>query len=194
MRKAEIQRTTGETDIRLVLDVDGTGECRMETGVPFLEHMLALTAKFSGFDLAVSAQGDLDVDNHHTVEDIGICLGEALVEALGDKAGINRFGHSFVPMDDALALVAVDLSGRGYLAFEGELPAERLGTFETELVPEFLRALAVNGRFNLHVRIMAGRNTHHMVEAVFKALGRALGDAVAVRPGKGIPSTKGVIN
>lgn len=194
MRKAEIQRTTGETDIRLVLDVDGIGECRTETGVPFLEHMLALTAKFSGFDLAVSARGDLEVDNHHTVEDIGICLGEALVEALGDKTGINRFGHSFVPMDDALVLVAVDLSGRGYLAFDGELPAERLGTFETELVPEFLRALAINGRFNLHVRILAGRNTHHMVEAVFKALGRALGDAVAVRPGKGIPSTKGVIN
>lgn len=194
MRRAEIRRATGETDVRLVLEVDGTGECRADTGVPFLEHMLILLAKFSGFDLGITAQGDLEVDNHHTVEDIGICLGEALVEALGNKEGINRFGDAIMPMDDALVLVAVDLSGRGYLSFEGELPTQRLGTFETELVPEFLRALAINGRFNLHVRIMAGRNTHHMVEAVFKALGRVLGEAAAVKPGRGIPSTKGVIN
>lgn len=194
MRKAEIQRTTGETEVRLVLDVDGTGECRADTGVPFLEHMLTLFAKFSGFDLGITARGDLEVDNHHTVEDIGICLGEALVAALGDKAGINRFGHAVVPMDEALVLVAADLSGRGYFAFQGELPTERLGTFETEMAPEFLRALAMNGRFNLHVRILAGQNTHHMLEAVFKALGRVLGEATAVNPGQGIPSTKGVIN
>jgi imidazoleglycerol-phosphate dehydratase len=156
--------------------------------------MLTLMAKFSGFDLTVDAQGDLDVDAHHTVEDIGICLGETLVRALGNKEDIRRFGHALIPMDESLVLVAVDLSGRGYLAFDGQLPMERLGNFETELVPEFLQALAMNGRFNLHVRVLAGRNTHHIIEAIFKGLGRALGDAVALNQGKGIPSTKGVIN
>ncbi|MDZ4043305.1 MAG: imidazoleglycerol-phosphate dehydratase HisB [Eubacteriales bacterium] len=194
MRKAEIQRRTGETDVRLALTVDGTGGCRLDTGVAFLEHMLTLMAKFSGFDLTVDAQGDLDVDAHHTVEDIGICLGETLVRALGNKEDIRRFGHALIPMDESLVLVAVDLSGRGYLAFDGQLPMERLGNFETELVPEFLQALAMNGRFNLHVRVLAGRNTHHIIEAIFKGLGRALGDAVALNQGKGIPSTKGVIN
>ncbi|MDA8097877.1 MAG: imidazoleglycerol-phosphate dehydratase HisB [Desulforudis sp.] len=194
MRKAEIQRQTGETDIRLTLDVDGTGGCRLDTGVPFMEHMLTLMAKFSGFDLTLDAQGDLQVDAHHTVEDIGICLGEALVRALGTKEDIRRFGHALIPMDEALVLVAIDLSGRGFMVFDGQLRTERLGGFETELVPEFLQALAMNGRFNLHVRVLAGRNTHHIIEAVFKGLGRALGDAVAVNQGKGIPSTKGVIN
>lgn len=194
MRQSEVARRTGETDITVTLAVDGAGECEADIGVPFLEHMLALMAKFANFDLKVKGRGDLHVDAHHTVEDVGICLGEAFVEALGDKRGINRFGHAIVPMDEALALVAVDLSGRGYLAFEAEMPAPRVGDFDTELVPEFLRALAVNGRFNLHVRLLAGRNTHHIIEAVFKGLGRALYEAVRIEGMKGIPSTKGVIN
>ncbi|WP_166485245.1 imidazoleglycerol-phosphate dehydratase HisB [Candidatus Desulforudis audaxviator] len=194
MRKAEVRRQTRETEIRVQLQVDGTGEYALDTGVPFLEHMLALTAKFSGFDLQIRARGDLDVDDHHTVEDVGICLGEALVKALGDKAGIGRFGHAIVPMDDALALVAVDLSGRGYLAFDVPMPSPQVGRFDTELVEEFLRALAYNGRFNLHVRLLAGANTHHIIEAVFKGLGVALGSAARINAQRGVPSTKGVIN
>lgn len=194
IRKAEIKRQTGETEVSVQLRLDGTGEYVLNTGVPFFEHMLALLSKFSQFDLNIRARGDLDVDDHHTIEDVGICLGEALVRALGDKAGISRFGHAIVPMDDALVLVAVDLSGRGYLCFEAPLPATRVGQFDTELVEEFLRAVAVNGRFNLHVRLFAGRNTHHIVEAVFKALGVALSQAVSVDSQRGIPSTKGVIN
>jgi len=194
IRKAEVRRQTRETEIRVQLQVDGTGEYAFDTGVPFLEHMLALTAKFGGFDLQIRARGDLDVDDHHTVEDIGICLGEALVKALGDKAGIGRFGYAAVPMDDALALVAVDLSGRGYLAFDVPMPSPQVGRFDTELVEEFLRALAYNGRFNLHVRLLAGTNTHHIIEAVFKGLGVALGAAARISTEHGIPSTKGVIN
>ncbi|ACA60127.1 Imidazoleglycerol-phosphate dehydratase [Candidatus Desulforudis audaxviator MP104C] len=194
IRKAEVRRQTRETEIRVQLQVDGTGEYALDTGVPFLEHMLALTAKFSGFDLQIRARGDLDVDDHHTVEDVGICLGEALVKALGDKAGIGRFGHAIVPMDDALALVAVDLSGRGYLAFDVPMPSPQVGRFDTELVEEFLRALAYNGRFNLHVRLLAGANTHHIIEAVFKGLGVALGSAARINAQRGVPSTKGVIN
>lgn len=194
IRRAEIRRQTGETEIDVRLQVDGTGECALDTGVPFFEHMLALMAKFSRFDLNIRARGDLDVDDHHTVEDVGICLGEALARALGDKAGIRRFSHAIVPMDDVLMLVAVDLSGRGYLAFDVPMPATRVGRFDTELVAEFLRALAHNGRFNLHVRMLAGTNTHHIIEAIFKGLGVALGQAVGIGDQGGVPSTKGVIN
>jgi imidazoleglycerol-phosphate dehydratase len=194
IRKAEISRQTGETEIRVRLQLDGTGEYVLDTGLPFFEHMLALLAKFGQFDLNVRARGDLEVDAHHTVEDVGICLGEALARALGDKAGIRRFGHAIVPMDEALVLVVVDLSGRAYLAFEASLPAARVGRFDTELVEEFLRALAYNGRFNLHVRVLAGSNTHHIIEAIFKGLGIALGQAVGSNAYRGIPSTKGVIN
>ncbi len=194
IRKAEVGRRTGETEVRVRLQLDGSGEYALDTGVPFLEHMLAFVAKFGRFDLHVHARGDLEVDAHHTVEDVGICLGEALARALGDKSGIRRFGHAIVPMDEALALVAVDLSGRGYLAFEASLPAARVGRFDTELVEEFLRALAHNGRFNLHVRVLAGSNTHHIIEAIFKGLGVALGQAVGVNAYPGVPSTKGVIN
>jgi len=194
IRKAEISRQTGETDVRVSLRLDGAGEYTLDTGIPFFEHMLALLAKFGQFDLDVHARGDLEVDAHHTVEDVGICLGEALARALGEKEGIRRFGHAVIPMDEALALVAVDLSGRGYLAFEASLPAPRVGRFDTELVVEFLRALAHNGRFNLHVRMLAGSNTHHMIEAIFKGLGVALGQAVGVNAYQGVPSTKGVIN
>jgi imidazoleglycerol-phosphate dehydratase len=194
IRRVEIRRQTGETEIDVRLQVDGTGECALDTGVPFFEHMLTLMAKFSRFDLNIRARGDLDVDDHHTVEDVGICLGEALARALGDKAGIRRFSHAIVPMDDVLMLVAVDLSGRGYLAFDVPMPAARVGRFDTELVAEFLRALAYNGRFNLHVRMLAGTNTHHVIEAVFKGLGVALGQAVGIGGQGEIPSTKGVIN
>ncbi|MBO8127717.1 MAG: imidazoleglycerol-phosphate dehydratase HisB [Peptococcaceae bacterium] len=194
MRKGEYERQTKETDVRVVLVIEGNGAYNIQTGVPFFEHMLAMLAKFSGMDLNIYARGDLEVDAHHTVEDVGICLGEALNQALGDKSGIRRFAHAVVPMDDALVMVAVDLSGRGYLAYDVEMPAPTVGTFDTELVSEFMRALAVYGRFNLHVRLLAGHNTHHIIEACFKALGRALGDAMRVTAAGGIPSTKGVIN
>lgn len=193
-RKAEVHRETKETKIKLRLNLDGTGSYRIETELGFLNHMLSLWTRHASFDLELAGQGDLVVDAHHTVEDIAICLGRAIREALGDKAGIVRFGHSIVPMDEALALVAVDISGRGHLAFEGTLPAARVGDFDTELVEEFLRALAVNGEFTLHVRLLAGRNSHHICEAVFKSLGRALRDAVSFDDRiKDIPSTKGVI-
>ncbi|MEW6726258.1 MAG: imidazoleglycerol-phosphate dehydratase HisB [Bacillota bacterium] len=194
MRRGEVHRQTGETDIRVEVMIDGNGGYELQTGIPFFEHMLALLAKFSSFDLKIKARGDLQVDAHHTVEDVGICLGEALAKALGNKAGIRRFGHAVVPMDESLVMVALDLSGRGYLAFEVGIPASKVGDFDTELVEEFLRALAHNGRFNLHVRRLAGGNSHHIIEAVFKGLGLALGDAVAIDAGRGIPSTKGVIN
>jgi len=194
LRRGEAHRQTGETNIQVEVIVDGNGGYELETDIPFFEHMLALLAKFSSFDLKIKAQGDLHVDAHHTVEDIGICLGEALAKALGNKAGIRRFGHAIVPMDESLVMVALDLSGRGYLAFEAEIPAPKVGDFDTELVEEFLRALAHNGRFNLHVRKLAGGNSHHIIEAVFKGLGLALGDAATSGAGRGIPSTKGVIN
>lgn len=193
-RMAEIQRQTAETEIRVRLDLDGTGSYRVDTGVGFMDHMLCLWARHGAFDLELTARGDLNVDGHHTVEDAGICLGRALKEALGDKQGIVRYGHALIPMDEALVLVAVDLSGRSYVAFDVSLPAARVGDFDTELVEEFLRALASNGDFTLHVRLLAGRNTHHIIEAIFKALGRALRTAVALDPrGHGVPSTKGVL-
>lgn len=193
-RKAEVHRETKETKIKLRLNLDGTGNYHIETELGFLNHMLSLWARHASFDLELAGQGDLVVDAHHTVEDIAICLGRAIREALGDKSGIVRFGHSIVPMDEALTLVAVDISGRGHLAFEGTLPAARVGDFDTELIEEFLRALAVNGEFTLHVRLLAGRNSHHICEAIFKSLGRALRDAVSFDNRiKDIPSTKGVI-
>ena len=193
-RTAEVQRETKETKIKLRLNLDGTGNCQIETELGFFNHMLSLWTRHASFDMELIGQGDLVVDAHHTVEDIAICLGRAIREALGDKAGIVRFGHSIVPMDEALALVAVDISGRGYLAFEGTLPVARVGDFDTELVEEFLRALAVNGEFTLHVRLLAGRNGHHICEVIFKSLGRALHDAVSFdNRVRDIPSTKGVI-
>ena len=193
-RKVELARKTAETDIYLKLDLDGTGVYDIMTGIGFFDHMLNLMTKHGMLDLELKANGDLEIDGHHTVEDIGICLGQALKEALGNKAGINRYGHALVPMDEALLLVALDLSGRGHLEITAELPSPKVGDFETELVEEFLRALAVNGGITLHVKQMSGRNTHHIVEGIFKALGRAL--RMAVEPdsrAKGIPSTKGVL-
>jgi len=192
-RQGIISRKTKETEINVTLDLDGAGVFWINTGLPFFDHMLQLFAKHSSFDLELTARGDLAVDGHHTVEDAGICLGRAFREALGEKHGINRFGHAFVPMDEALTLVAVDLSGRGFLAFEAPMPSPRVGDFETELVEEFLRALALNGEFNLHIRLLAGKNTHHVIESIFKALACSLKEAVALSGGVGIPSTKGTL-
>ncbi|WP_445613068.1 imidazoleglycerol-phosphate dehydratase HisB [Geobacillus sp. YF-1] len=193
-REATIARTTKETSIQLAFSLDGEGKTELETGVPFLTHMLDLFAKHGQFDLFVDAKGDTHIDDHHTTEDIGICLGQAIKEALGDKKGIKRYGHAFVPMDDALAQVVIDLSNRPHLEFRGEFPAAKVGTFDVELVHEFLWKLALEARMNLHVIVHYGRNTHHMIEAVFKALGRALDEATMVDPRvKGVPSTKGML-
>ena len=193
-REAQVKRKTGETDIELMLVVDGSGKAELDTGMPFLEHMLTLFARHGLFDLQVKARGDLEVDWHHTVEDLGLCLGEALQQALGDKAGIRRYGSALLPMDDALVLTAVDLSGRPYLGLDIPLTAGRIGDFDLELVEEFLRALSSRGAFNLHVRRLAGENNHHLVEALFKGLARALAEACSFDPRReGIPSTKGVL-
>jgi imidazoleglycerol-phosphate dehydratase len=193
-REATVKRKTGETDIELLLVVDGSGKADLDTGVPFLEHMLTLFARHGLFDLQVKARGDLEVDGHHTVEDLGLCLGEALQQALRDKAGIKRYGSALLPMDDALVLTAVDLSGRPYLSLDFPLTAARIGSFDLELVEEFLRAFSSKGAFNLHVRRLAGENNHHLVEALFKGLARALAEACSLDPrGGGIPSTKGVL-
>ncbi len=192
-RKAKVSRKTSETDIQVQLQLDGSGEYALNMGVPFFEHMLALMTKLSQFDLSVQGHGDIEIDAHHTVEDVGICLGEALHKALGDKAGIQRYGHVVLPMDDALVLIAVDLSGRPYLSYKVSLPATQVGQFDTELVSEFLQALANNGKFNLHVHLLSGDNTHHIIEAIFKGLGVALRQAISSNAYQGVPSTKGVI-
>ncbi|CAH8247516.1 imidazoleglycerol-phosphate dehydratase HisB [Paenibacillus melissococcoides] len=193
-REAAIARTTNETDIQLSFNVDGSGISRLETGVPFLNHMLDLFAKHGQFDLAVQAKGDTDIDDHHTVEDIAICLGQALREALGNKAGIRRYASVFVPMDEALAQVVIDLSNRPHFEHRAVYPAARVGAFDTELVHEFLWKLALESRMTLHVIVHYGQNTHHIIEAVFKALGRALDEATAIDPRvQGVPSTKGVL-
>ncbi|MGB2614563.1 MAG: imidazoleglycerol-phosphate dehydratase HisB [Phycisphaerae bacterium] len=193
-RSARVRRETKETRIALDLDLDGRGGAEIESPVGFLNHMLALLARHAGFDLAVKAAGDTEVDPHHTVEDIGICLGQALAEALGSKEGIARFGCAAVPMDEALAQVSLDLSGRPYLVYQVEFPGERVGEFETELVRDFLQALATHAKMTLHVRALYGENDHHIAEAVFKALARALRAAVARDPRvRGTPSTKGVL-
>ncbi|MBT2625275.1 imidazoleglycerol-phosphate dehydratase HisB [Bacillus atrophaeus] len=194
MRKAERARKTNETDIELVFGIDGEGQSDIKTDVPFMTHMLDLFTKHGQFDLSINAKGDVDIDDHHTTEDIGICLGQALLESLGDKKGIKRYGSAFVPMDEALAQVVVDLSNRPHLEMRADFPAAKVGTFDTELVHEFLWKLALEARMNLHVIVHYGTNTHHMIEAVFKALGRALDEATTIDPRvKGIPSTKGML-
>jgi len=193
-RAAHVDRKTNETDISLSFAVDGEGISRQDTGVPFLNHMLDLFARHGHFDLKVQAQGDIEIDYHHTVEDIGICLGQALREALGDKQGIKRYGSAFVPMDDALAQVVIDISNRPHLEYRAAYPSPLVGQFPTELVHEFLWKFALEARINLHVILHYGQNTHHMIEAIFKALGRALDEATAIDPRvKGVPSTKGVL-
>jgi len=191
-RLAKITRTTKETDISVELELDGSGVTEVATGVPFFDHMLEALGRHGLFDLTVKAVGDLEVDAHHTVEDVGICLGQALAQALGDKTGIRRFGSATVPMDDACVVAAVDISGRGGLVYEVDLPIEFIGTFDTTLAREFMTAYAMNGGFTLHVHKLAGDNSHHIVEAAFKALARALRDAVELDPRvTGVPSTKG---
>lgn len=193
-RIGAVTRRTNETDITLSLGVDGSGEVSLETDVPFLNHMLDLFAKHGQFDLKVDARGDVDIDDHHTVEDIGICLGQALREALGDKAGIKRYASVFVPMDEALAQVIIDVSNRPHFELRAEFPAATVGSFTVELVEEFLWKFALEARVTLHVIVHYGRNTHHMIEAVFKAFGRALDEATTIDPRvKGVPSTKGVL-
>lgn len=193
-RSGSVSRRTNETDITLALGVDGSGDVSIETDVPFLNHMLDLFAKHGQFDLKVEARGDVDIDDHHTVEDIGICLGQVLREALGDKAGIKRYASVFVPMDEALAQVVIDISNRPHFELRAEFPSATVGSFSVELVHEFLWKLALEARITLHVIVHYGRNTHHMIEAVFKALGRALDEATSIDPRvKGVPSTKGVL-
>lgn len=193
-RQYQISRRTNETDIKLTFKIDGEGKNQIDTGVPFMNHMLDLFAKHGHFDLQVQAVGDIEIDDHHTTEDIGICLGIALKEALGDKKGIRRYGNSFVPMDESLAQVAIDLSNRPHLEFRVELPQAKVGSFDTELVHEFMWKLALEARMNLHVVLHYGSNTHHMIEAIFKALGRALDEATSIDPRvKGVPSTKGML-
>ena len=195
MRTSNITRTTAETDITLSLTLDGRGESQIDAGCGFLDHMLTLFAKHGGFDLAVTCKGDVQVDYHHTVEDVGIVLGAAFAEALSDKKGITRYGSIILPMDEALIVAAVDLSGRSYLGFALDIPTPRVGDFDTELVEEFLTAFVREAAITLHVRQLDGKNSHHIIEAVFKALARALASAVAVdaaRAGE-IPSTKGVL-
>ncbi len=191
-RSATITRATRETDITVTLDLDGRGATTIETGVPFFDHMLEAFGRHGLFTLVVQATGDLEIDAHHTVEDVGIVMGAAFAEAMGDKAGITRFGSSALPMDEALVLAAVDISGRGQLHWDVELPIEIIGTFDTTLAKEFLIAFATNAGVTLHVRSLAGDNAHHIIEAAFKAVARSLKDAVEIDPRvAGVPSTKG---
>ena len=195
MRKGEVIRKTAETDIRLVLDLDGSGRSTIDTGVGLLDHMLTLFASHGRFDLEVSCQGDTNVDDHHTTEDIGIALGEAFAQALGDKKGIVRYGHMILPMDEVLILTAVDFSGRDCLVYDLQIPTEKVGSFDTELVEEFWLGFVRNARCNLHVRQLAGTNSHHIIEGAFKSAARSMRTAVSIDPAfkEEIPSTKGVL-
>ena len=195
MRTAELSRKTAETDIRLSLNLDGTGKSEIETGCGFLDHMLTLFARHGRFDLTISCQGDTWVDDHHTVEDVGICLGDAFARALGDKRGIVRYGSCTLPMDEALVLTAVDISGRGMLCYGLDIPTEKVGTFDTQLTQEFWIAFARRADMTVHLRQLAGENSHHIIEGAFKSLARSLGAAVAIDPrfSREIPSTKGVL-
>ena len=195
MRTARIRRQTAETDITLSLTVEGTGKSNIATGCGFLDHMLTLFARHGRFDLAVTCQGDTYIDDHHTVEDIAICMGDAFAEALGDKRGITRYASTLLPMDEALILTAVDISGRGMLCCELDIPTEKVGAFDTQLTEEFLLALTRRADITLHVRQLAGRNSHHIIEGLFKSLARTLSAAAAIdsRAAGEIPSTKGVL-
>ena len=193
-RRAEIERKTAETQISIKLNLDGEGTCDIATGIGFLDHMLTLLAKHSFMDLTVKAKGDMEVDSHHTVEDIGIVLGEALREALGDKAGIHRYGNCFIPMDETLAQVCLDFSGRPFLAFGADIPKIQLGNYDAEMTEEFFRAVAMHCGLTLHIRVLYGSNVHHIIEAIFKAFARAVAEATAVDPRvKGVMSSKGVL-
>lgn len=194
-RSATIHRRTGETDVRLSLTIDGAGSASVSTGVGFLDHMLTLFAKHGLFDITIEAQGDLQIDEHHTAEDVCICLGQALDQALGERRGIVRTAHSYVPMDEALGFVALDLGGRAYAVFEAEFATPRVGQLGTDLIAHLFESIAAHGRLNLHARVLYGRNDHHKVEALFKALGRALDAATRIdeRAQGAVPSTKGTL-
>jgi imidazoleglycerol-phosphate dehydratase len=193
-RFAEIVRTTRETDIRLTLDLDGSGRAEVKTGAGFLDHMLELFARHAVMDLQVTCAGDLHVDPHHTTEDVGICLGQAIDRALGDKAGIRRYGHAILPMDEALVTCAIDLGGRPFWVWNATIPSPKIGQFDSELVADFWQAVSTHGRMNLHVLLHYGRNSHHISEAIFKGLARALRQACERDPrGEGVPSTKGTL-
>ena len=193
-RVAEVARTTRETDIRLRLDLDGQGRAEVATGIGFLDHMLELLARHSLVDLTVACKGDLQVDGHHTTEDVGICLGQAIDRALGNRAGIRRYGHAVIPMDEVLVTTAIDLGGRGYWVWNVAMPAPKIGAFDSELVADFWQAVCSQGRMNLHVNLHYGRNTHHISEAVFKSAARALRAAVEPDPRcPEVPSTKGTL-
>ncbi len=193
-RAAEIERKTGETEVAVSLALEGSGRGERDSGVGFLDHMLDLLARHGHLDLEVRASGDLETGAHHTVEDVGICIGQALDAALGDRAGISRYGDATVPMDESRASCAIDISGRGLLVFDASLPPGSIGTFDYELVEEFFRALAMNAKLTLHVVVETGTNAHHVIEAMFKATARALRAAVALDPSeRGVPSTKGTL-
>ena len=195
MRTANIQRNTAETSIKLTLTLDGSGNANIQSGCGFLDHMLTLFARHGRFDLSVACSGDTQVDDHHTVEDIGICLGQAFAQALGDKRGIVRYGSMTLPMDEALILSAIDISGRSYLAYDLDIPAQKVGTFDTELTEEFWQAFVRTAALTLHIRQMAGKNSHHIIEGTFKSVARSLRQAVSIDPAfaDDIPSTKGVL-
>ena len=194
-RKVSLERNTAETKISLSIDLDGTGKYQVDTGCGFLNHMLELFARHGRFDLTLKCDGDTQVDYHHTTEDIGIALGQAILEALGDKKGIRRYGSFLLPMDETLVMTALDLSGRSYLVMDVDIPTEKVGDFDTELVKEFMTALSSNSRMTLHFKMFHGENSHHNIEAMFKGLGRALGEAVSIdeKYTNEIPSTKGVL-
>ena len=191
-RQAELKRETKETKIDLALDVDGSGSCEIATGIPFFDHMLEQLGKHAGFDLRIDARGDLDVDLHHTVEDVGISLGQALTEALGDKRGVRRFANALVPLDEALVQVALDLSGRPFLVYDVDPVAEWIGTFDPQLAEEFWKGFVDGARVTLHIRSVTGKNGHHVIEASFKGVARSLRDAVRIE-GDDVPSTKGTL-
>jgi imidazoleglycerol-phosphate dehydratase len=195
MRTSTITRRTAETDIRLTLDLDGTGKSEIDTGCGFMNHMLTLFARHGRFDLTVKCVGDTDVDDHHTVEDIGICLGQAFAQSLGDMGGIQRYGSTILPMDEALVLTAVDVSGRAHLSFDATIPTQKIGTFDTELVKEFWLGFVRKANVTLHIRRLSGENSHHIVEGAFKSVARSLKQAVAIDPSLNgeIPSTKGIL-
>jgi len=192
-RHAVVERATRETSVRVELELDGAGSASADTGLPFFDHMLSQLGTHAGFDLSVTAKGDLEIDGHHTVEDVGLALGQALAEALGDKTGIRRFASITVPLDEAAVEVALDLSGRPFVVHQVEVPAETIGTYDTGLTEDFVRAFATAARMTLHVRLVAGRSPHHVVEAEFKAMAKALGDACARTGRVATPSTKGTL-
>lgn len=193
-RRSSIERTTFETDIQMELFIDGEGKSDIDTGIPFLDHMLILFSKHGLFDLKVKVKGDIEVDCHHTIEDVGIVLGQCIAQALGDKKSIKRYGHILLPMDETLILCALDISGRPYLAFDGIFTVPAVGGYDTEMVEEFFRAVCTGSGINMHLKIMAGKNNHHMIEALYKAFGRALDAATQIdQRVKGVPSTKGML-